>query len=75
MLHGPLPLPGGMLLVLGMDLPDGFGQWHCLPASGTTHLVWDAARLPQECLPDSHRRSNVLFPGRRRAPRGAPALM
>ncbi|MEV6823796.1 GMC oxidoreductase [Amycolatopsis sp. NPDC051102] len=42
-LHGPLPLPGGMLLVLGMGLPDGFGQWHSIPASGATRLVWDAA--------------------------------
>jgi cholesterol oxidase len=42
-LHGPIRLPRGMLLILGMGLPDGFGQWHCLPASDTTHLVWDAA--------------------------------
>jgi cholesterol oxidase len=26
-----------------MGLPDGFGQWRCLPASDTTQLVWDAA--------------------------------
>ncbi|MEV7098348.1 GMC oxidoreductase [Amycolatopsis sp. NPDC051045] len=42
-LHGPIPLPSGLLLVLGMGLPDGFGQWRYRPESGTTHLEWDPA--------------------------------
>ncbi len=41
--HGPIPGPSGIMLVLGMGLPDGFGQWKYRPASGTTHLRWDAA--------------------------------
>lgn len=42
-LHGPIVAPSGLMLVLGMGLPDGFGQWSYRSTSGTTHLDWDAS--------------------------------
>jgi cholesterol oxidase len=40
-LHGVLPVSSGLVLILGMGLPDGYGQWTYRPKSGTTHLEWD----------------------------------
>lgn len=40
-LHGPISLPSGILLVLGMGLPDGFGRW--VHRRGAARLEWHAA--------------------------------
>jgi cholesterol oxidase len=42
-LHGPIAAPSGFMLVLGIGLPDDFGQWVYRSRSGTTELEWHPA--------------------------------
>jgi cholesterol oxidase len=40
-LPGPINLPSGLLLVLGMGIPDAFGRWRYHSRSGAAGLEWD----------------------------------
>ncbi|MFG2000599.1 GMC family oxidoreductase N-terminal domain-containing protein [Spirillospora sp. NPDC048911] len=41
-LPGPTALPNGLLLALGMGIPDGFGRWSYRPDLGAARLEWEA---------------------------------
>lgn len=44
-LHAPVAIPNRAVLVLGMGLPDGFGQWRYQPSSDTAQLEWNARNV------------------------------